>query len=53
VGLDLRLVRLTGDKGEVGKGRIWISCDRRRIPLLFIASHVLGTIRVEMVQMLY
>ena len=49
--LNLRLVRLTGgDKGEVHNAILWISRDRYRIPLLFVSSHRVGTIRLELVQ---
>lgn len=48
--LDLRLVRLTGDKNEVGTARLWVSDDSHRIPLLLTSSHVVGKIRFELVQ---
>jgi hypothetical protein len=48
--LDLRLVKLGGDKKEVGTGKLWISNDQHRIPLLLTSSPILGTIRFELVQ---
>lgn len=46
---NLRLVRLTGDKSEVATGKLWISNDQYRIPLL-LTSSLIGTIRFELVQ---
>jgi len=48
--LDLRLVKLGGDKQELGKGRLWISNDPHRIPLLLTSSPIVGTIRFELIQ---
>ncbi|MBI4964912.1 MAG: DUF3108 domain-containing protein [Desulfomonile tiedjei] len=48
--LDLRLVKLTGDKKEVATGKLWISNDEHRIPLLLTSSPIVGTIRFELVQ---
>jgi len=48
--LDLRLVKLGGDKKELGTGKLWISNDQHRIPLLLTSSPILGTIRFELVQ---
>jgi Protein of unknown function (DUF3108) len=48
--LNLRLVKLGGDKKEVGSGKLWISNDQHRIPLLLTSSPILGTIRFELVQ---
>lgn len=49
--LDLRLVKLTGgDKGEIGSAILWVSNDPYRIPLLLTSSHLVGTIRFELVQ---
>ncbi|MFC1834703.1 DUF3108 domain-containing protein [Thermodesulfobacteriota bacterium] len=50
VGLDVRLVKLTGDKKEIGKGRLWLSNDRYRIPLLLISSALIGKVRFELVK---
>jgi hypothetical protein len=47
--LDLRLVKLGGDKKEIGKGKLWISNDQHRIPLLLTSSPIVGTIRCELV----
>lgn len=47
--LNIRLVKLSGDKEEVAKARLWISDDKRRIPLLLTSSPVVGTIRFELV----
>jgi hypothetical protein len=47
--LDLRLVKMTGDKNEV-TGKLWISNDEHRIPLLLTSSPIVGTIRFELVQ---
>ena len=51
--LNLRLVRLTGEKGQVGVAQLWLSKDRNRIPLLLTSSHMVGTIRLELVQAEY
>ncbi len=48
--LDLRVVKLSGDKKEVGKGRLWLSDDPFRIPLLLTSSPLVGTVRFELVQ---
>ncbi|MGO9567597.1 MAG: DUF3108 domain-containing protein [Desulfomonilaceae bacterium] len=48
--LNLRLVKLGGDKQELGTGKLWISNDEYRIPLLLTSSPILGTIRFELVQ---
>ena len=49
-GVDLKLVKLTGDKEELAKARLWFSCDRERIPLLLTSSPVVGSVRFELVQ---
>jgi hypothetical protein len=46
--LNLRLIKLTGDKEEI-KGDLWISDDPNRIPLLLTSSPLVGTIRFELV----
>ena len=48
--LGLRLVKLSGDKEELGTGQLWISNDQHRIPLLLTSSPIVGTIRFELVQ---
>jgi hypothetical protein len=47
---NLRLVKLSGDKKEIATGKLWISSDAHRIPLLLTSSPILGTIRFELVQ---
>lgn len=47
--LNLRLIKLTGDKNEF-TGKLWISNDEHRIPLLLTSSPIVGTIRFELVQ---
>ncbi len=47
--MQLRLVKLTGDKKEMGKGELWISSDKRRIPLLLTSSPIVGKVRFELV----
>ncbi|MBI5568469.1 MAG: DUF3108 domain-containing protein [Desulfomonile tiedjei] len=47
--LDLRLVKLGGDKKEIATGKLWISNDEHRIPLLLTSSPIVGTIRCELV----
>ncbi len=47
--LNLRLVKLTGDKKELGKGKLWISSDARRVPLLLTSDPVVGQVRFELV----
>jgi hypothetical protein len=49
--LDLKLVKLSGgDKGEIGTGKLWISNDAHRIPLLLTSSPLVGTVRFELVE---
>lgn len=48
--LSLRLVKLSGNKEELGTGQLWISNDRYRIPLLLTSSPLVGTVRFELVQ---
>jgi hypothetical protein len=48
--LRLRLVRLTGNKEEIGAATLWISDDAFRIPLLLTSSPIVGTVRFELVQ---
>ncbi|MEW6350858.1 MAG: DUF3108 domain-containing protein [Thermodesulfobacteriota bacterium] len=47
--LNLRLVKLTGDKKELGKGQLWLSTDPRRVPLLLTSEPVVGQVRFELV----
>lgn len=47
--MDLRLTKLGGDNKELATGKLWISDDHRRIPLLLTSSPILGTIRFELV----
>jgi hypothetical protein len=49
VRLDLRLVKLTSDQKEIATGKLWVSDDQRRIPLLLTSSPIVGTIRFELV----
>lgn len=49
VKLNLRLVKLGGDKQEIAKGNLWISDDQKRVPLLLTSSPIVGTIRLELV----
>jgi hypothetical protein len=49
VRLNLKLVRLGKERHEIGRGRLWISNDSRRIPLLLTSSPIVGTIRFELV----
>jgi hypothetical protein len=44
------LVRLTGNKEEIGAATLWISDDAFRIPLLLTSSPIVGTVRFELVQ---
>jgi hypothetical protein len=48
VKLGLRLVKLTGDKDEVGTATLWMSQDKFRIPLLMTAQPIVGTLRFEL-----
>lgn len=50
VGLDVKLTKLTGDKKEIGKGRLWLSDDKHRVPLLLISSAIVGKVRFELVK---
>jgi hypothetical protein len=45
-----KLNKLGGNGHEIATGKLWISNDRHRIPLLMTSSPVLGTIRLELVQ---
>jgi hypothetical protein len=47
--LHLKLVKLGGDKKELATGKLWISDDPHRLPLLLTSSPILGTIRFELV----
>ncbi len=47
--LDLRLVKLHADQKEIAKGKLWVSNDQRRIPLLLTSSPILGSIRFELI----
>jgi len=48
--LNLLLARLGGDERELATGKLWISDDQHRIPLLLTSSPLVGTIRFELVQ---
>jgi hypothetical protein len=51
VKIRLKLLKMTGgDKGDTASATLWISNDRRRVPLLLTASHLVGTVRFELVQ---
>jgi hypothetical protein len=47
--LNLKLVKIRGNE-ELATGQLWISNDRYRLPLLLTSSHVVGTVRFELVQ---
>jgi hypothetical protein len=49
--LDLKLTKLGGDGKEIGSGKLWISNDKNHVPLLLTSAHVIGTIRLELVQL--
>lgn len=44
-----KLNKLGGDGHEIATGKLWISKDKYRIPLLLTSSPVVGTIRLELV----
>ncbi|MGC8659365.1 MAG: DUF3108 domain-containing protein [Desulfomonilaceae bacterium] len=48
--LDLRLDKLGREPREIAKGKLWISNDENRIPLLLTSSPIVGPIRFELVQ---
>lgn len=48
--LNLRLVKLTGSKEEIGTGNLWISNDSRRMPLLLKTSPIVGEVQLQLVQ---
>ncbi len=51
VKLRLKLLKLTGgDKGDTASATVWISNDRYHVPLLLTASHLVGTVRFELVK---
>lgn len=47
--LNLRLTKLTGDRKEIGTGKLWISDDPHRVPLCLTSSPLVGTIKFELV----
>jgi hypothetical protein len=49
VRLNLKLIKLNGNE-ELATGQLWISNDQYRLPLLLTSSHVVGTVRFELVQ---
>jgi hypothetical protein len=49
VRLNLKLVKLRGNE-ELATGQLWISNDQHRLPLLLTSSHIVGTVRFELVQ---
>ena len=49
VRLDLRLVKLASDQKEIATGKLWVSNDQRRIPLLLTSSPIVGVIRFELI----
>lgn len=48
--MNLRLERLGRETSEIAKGKLWISNDENRIPLLLTSSPIVGKIRFELVQ---
>jgi hypothetical protein len=48
--LSWRLAKLGRGQQELATGKLWISNDKNRIPLLLTSSPVVGTIRLELVQ---
>ncbi len=48
--LSWRLTKLGRDHQELATGKLWISNDKNRIPLLLTSHPVVGTIRLELVQ---
>ncbi len=50
VRLNLKLVKLSGEREEIGRASLWISDDDSRMPLLLTSSHMVGTVRFELVQ---
>jgi hypothetical protein len=50
IGLSLSLVKLTGDRKQIGTGQLWISNDDLRIPLLLTSRPIVGTVRFELVK---
>ena len=48
--MDLRLDKLGREPREIAKGKLWISNDEKRIPLLLTSSPIVGTVRFELVQ---
>ena len=49
VRLHLKLVKLGKENEEIGNGKLWISDDSKRIPLLLTSSPIVGTIRFELI----
>ncbi len=50
LGLNLKVVKLTGSREELGKGTLWISNDERRIPLLLKSAPIVGQVQFELVE---
>lgn len=48
--MNLRLERLGREPKEIAKGKLWISNDENRIPLLLTSTPIVGNIRFELVQ---
>ncbi|MGC8605755.1 MAG: DUF3108 domain-containing protein [Desulfomonilaceae bacterium] len=48
--MDLRLDQIGRESKEIANGKLWISNDDNRIPLLLTASPIVGTVRFELVQ---
>jgi hypothetical protein len=48
--LDLKLTKLGGNGEEIASAKLWISNDKKRVPLLLTSSPVVGTVRMELVQ---
>lgn len=48
--MDLRLEKLGRESKEIAKGKLWISNDDNKIPLLLTSSPIVGSIRFELVQ---
>ena len=50
ISLAWKLNKLGGDAHQIATGKLWISKDRNRIPLLLTSSPIVGTIRLELVK---
>ena len=47
---NITIVKLTGKKEQLATGKLWVSDDNNRIPILLVSNVSVGTVRVELVR---